>query len=422
MNVSKVISRIKGVFRKTSSDEDSRCKIQQSTFITALVCSFPSQEGRTKSLGGLRRAVGEFTNILLSRGSFWERMASKRLSKDLFKCLNSLIDEVRVGLGVGTGIVEAIGVSKILALDSTSFSLNEGASEEYPAPRNNVVPAAMKIHLLYDLFGGNGKWYEMTPATTHDRKGFPPLEILKGVLIIFDLAYWDYQLLKDMFDQGVKFLSRVKCNSKIRVVDVITGASPTCIGFDLHSGRFDKFRGDIMELIGEFIIPSNKEAFQTRIIGFWNPNDHSYHWYATNLEIASGVIYSLYRLRWQLELVWKSWKSIFHLDEITSANPNVILNLALIGMVTGLLAGTISVAVVNDSPTEKQAAFSVQRAAGFLLRIARELHNHIVATIRSGKGKLMNMIRLFREELFDPNYKRRPTSIGQVYFGICQQE
>lgn len=422
MNVNKVISRIKGVFRKTSPDKDSRCKIQQSTFITALVCSFPSQESRTKSLGGLRRAVGEFTNILLSRGSFWERMASKRLSKDLFKLLNSLIDEVRVGLGVGADIVEAIGVSKIVALDSSSFSLNEGASEEYPAPRKNVIPAAMKIHLLYDLFGGIGEWFQMTPATTHDRKGFPPLDILKGALIIFDLAYWDYQLLKDMLESGVKFLSRVKSNSKIRVVDVITGASPTCIGFDLHSGRLDKFRGNIMEIIGEFIIPSDKESFQTRIIGFWNPNDHSYHWYATNLEIASDVIYSLYRLRWQLELVWKSWKSIFRLDEITSANSTVILNLALIGMSAGLLAGTISVAVMNESPTEKQAAFSVQRASGFLLRIARELHNHIVAAIRSGKEKLMNKIRLFQKELFDPNYKRRPTSIGQVHFWICQQD
>jgi hypothetical protein len=349
-------------------------------------------------------------------------MASKRLAKHLLTLLSSLIGELRVGLDIGTEIIQSLGVTRIVIHDSSSFTLPDAASEEFPAPRNNVIPAAMKVHLLFDLFRGTQQWFDITPATTHDRKGFPPLELLKGALIIFDLGYWDFQLLKDMISMGIIFLSRIKSNARVKVVDVVSAASRSCIGFDLHSGRLDAFRGEIVELIGEFIIPKSREIFQTRIIGFWCPDDHSYHWYATNLKVSAIFIYPLYRLRWQLELLWKSWKSIFHLDEITSADRSIILNLALAGMCAGLIAGAISVAVVNDAPQEKQAAFSIQRAASFLLRIARELYVHIMTPIRSGKAKLMDMISIFKGELIDPNYKNRISSLNRVYLEIRRQE
>lgn len=205
--------------------------------------------------------------------------------------------ELRVELDIGIEMLQSLGVTRLLIHDSSSFTLPDAASVEFPAPRNNVIPAAMKIHLLFDLLWGTHQWFDITPAITHDRKGFPPLELLKGALIIFDLGYWDFQLLKDMISLGVLFLSRVKSNARIKIVNVVSGASRTCIGFDLHSGRLDGFRGEIVELIGEFIVPKIREVFQTRIIGFWCSDNHAYHWYATNLTVSSVVIYPLYRLR-----------------------------------------------------------------------------------------------------------------------------
>jgi len=415
VELSKVISTIKGIFRTKFPEDDDRCKIQQPNLIAALVCGITSQDGRTKSLSGLRKAVGELSGCLLSRGGFWERIASKRLTKHLLQLLNCLIGQVQSKLDVSTDILKSLGVSGIALHDSSSFTLPEGASEEFPGPRNNVIPAAVKVHLLFDLFRGTSRWFEITPATTHDRKCFPSLELLRGVLTIFDLGYWDHQLLKDMIDSGAYFLSRIKSNAKVRVVDVVDGASKTCIGFDLHSGRLDSFRGEIIELIGELIIPRTKKSFRVRVIGFWCYEDHSYHWYATNLKVASILVYPLYRLRWQLELLWKSWKSTIHLDEITSSNRQIIFNLLLVGMCASLIAGAISVSVANQMPSEKQVAFSLQRVMSFLLRISRELFNHIMMPLRSGKEKLSRVIEIFSGELIDPNYKIRVSSLNRVH-------
>ena len=415
MELSSVLSRIKGCFEKLGKKVDGRANVQSMDFIAALICKYGEKDARIRSLSCLRKTVMALTGIKFTRGGFWERMATKKLTRQLQLLLVSLMTEICLQLDIGKTILKSLGVSKIFLLDSSSSTLPEGASDEFPAPRSNVIPAAIKVHGLLDLFGGLLRWFDLTPATTHDRKGFPPLDLLIGTLIIFDLGYWDYQLLKDMMDIGVFFLSRVKINSKIEIVRVVSGVSKTCIGLDLHCGRLASFRGETVEVIGKFIISKTKSTFESRIIGFWNPNDSQYYWYVTNLKIASDIVYPLYRLRWQLELLWKSWKSCLRLDEIPSANRNIIINLILAGMCASMISGAVSIAVLNEDKKEIQSANSVQRAATIFCRIGAQMFNFVSEVTRGAKKKLIDTIVLFKNELFDPNYNKRESSLRRVY-------
>lgn len=420
MDLSNVLSQIKACFLNFGTKEDKRAKIQASDFLGALICGFGKKDARVRSLNTLRKSVMELTGKILSRGSFWERMATKKLTKQLQLLLSSFMSELCVKLKIGQTILDLLSVTKIFLLDSSSITLPPEAKGDFPAPRSNVIPAAIKVHALWDLFGGIVKWFNLTPATTHDRKGFPPLDMLVGALIIFDLGYWDYQLLKNMKDLGIFFLSRVKTTAKIKIVNVVSGVSRTCIGFDLHSQRLMGFRGNIVEVIGQFIIQKTGETFESRVIGFWNPNDTEYYWYVTNLKVSSILIYPLYRLRWQLELLWKSWKGCLVMDEITSANRNIILNLTLTGMCSSMISGAISISVLNNESEEIQSANSVQRAASIFVRIGAKLFHFISGKIRGSKEKLMETIDLFKNEFFDPNYNKRVGSLKRVFLGVVE--
>jgi putative transposase len=422
METTKVISKITAIFNEILPAQDRRCKIQPVHFIAALICGFATTDGRVKCMSALRKTVVDFTQEKLARSTFWGRMSTKKMTHLLRALLSALISEICVQLQVGQSLLSALNISKILLLDSSSLTLPDGASADFPAPRNNVVPAAAKVHVLHDLFGGIAKWFSITPATTHDRREFPPLSLLKGSLIIFDLGYWDFQLLNDMILGGIHFLSRVKSNSRVEIIDVIRGVSRTCIGFDLHSGRFDSFRGEVVEVIGKFIISKTKIEFESRIIGFWSTTDSSYHWYVTNLKSSSDIIYPLYRLRWQLELVFKAWKSVLHLDEIISENKNIIINFTLIGMCAALISKSLSISVINEEVKEKQAAFSVQRAVSFLIRIGHSLFLNIKRKVRWAKKLILEQISLFKEELYDPNYKSRINSLHHACLGSVKME
>ena len=73
----------------------------------------------------------------------------------------------------------------------------------------------------------------------------------------------------------------------------------------------------------------NPKKFIFRLIGFWNPANKCYHWYVTNLSVPAKLIYPLYRLRWQCELLFKAAKSSLNLSDISSSDVNIIQSLVL---------------------------------------------------------------------------------------------
>lgn len=123
----------------------------------------------------------------------------------------------------------------------------------------------------------------------------------------------------------VFFLSRVKSNAVIRIKEVIQGLGKRVIGQSLLAPDVSRKKGNIIEVIVEKIHQDN--TLRYRVIGFWNPVEKDYHWYLTNLTAAAYLIYPLYRLRWQIELIFKACKNSLNANEITSANDNIIENL-----------------------------------------------------------------------------------------------
>lgn len=394
---------------------DPRATTTPFHFVTALIFSLVNDRGQ-KTLASLRRSIIGHTNTQMSRGTFWERMATKRLVDILTFLVTTLMARFAIQVGVAIPLLEQLGVTAIYLLDSSSVSLPEGAAKNYPAPRKNVVPASVKWHFLFNVLDGNMSWFDITPATTHDRKGFPPLEtLIKGTLIIFDLGYWDYLLLKDLMDRGVFFLCRVKSNSRIRIVQVISGLPKVDYKnrFILQC-RLPHKKSKIIEVLGE-LQHKGQAILQTRVIGFWNPAEKAYHWYITSLPEAAHLMYPLYRLRWQIELAFKTCKSCFSLADITTANKKIIQSLMLIGMIVSLVSAVLGTAIAEELPDEKKRAKSLQRAGMILVRISQLLIHYIFENSKETLDALLNKIQLYKHELFDPNYRSRPTSLERVW-------
>jgi len=420
VETNKIISQIKAIFQNILPKYDKRCKIQPIEFITALVCSLSDREGRVTSVSSLRHSVMSITGQTLSRGTFWERVATKKIVSLLLELLQSLMTQLCAQMDISHEILRLLKVKNIFLVDSSSFSLKKGAKDVFPGPRNNVIPASAKVHGLYNLFKGSIQWFKITPATVHDRKGFPPLEPLGGSLVIFDLGYWDYQLLQDMISTGVFFLSRVKCNAAIKIIEVVEGISSSCIGLNHNCDRLASFRGNIVEFNGELKIQKTGRKFTSRVIGFWSTEDCKYHWYITNLKVSSSLMYNLYRLRWQLEILWKSWKSFLKIDEITTSDKNVIQCIILAGMCASLISGTVGIAVTNEGDHKKKDSFSIQNSSKMFIKISRYFYNLICTQLRGTKNRLLKSIKIFAKDMHDPNYRTRKNAIGELLSQMAQ--
>lgn len=396
---------------KELPQSDTRANIGPKIFITSLILTFLRDRGQ-QTIASLRRNVIKETKTTISRSSFWERLATKRLLKLLNLLVTLLMQRMIISQSTITeAILTHLGVTGILLLDSVSTSLPTNAKDKFPGSRKNVAPAVIKWHLCIDLLSGLVNWFALTPGKTHDRKKVPLIETIKGKLIIYDLGYYDYGLMY-VISQVAYFLSRVKSNADIKIIKVITGIPKKYIGHKLSSLKHSKPK-KIIEVLGE-VVCSDGLLFQARVVGFWNPIDKAYHYYITNLKVAAILIYPLYRLRWQIELIFKASKTSFALKDMPSSNENIIQSMVLLTITASLIAYPLAKSEMTNLEDEKQMHFSYQRAATFLIQISGELIDFILNRCRKTVEALQDVIKLFVNELFDPNYKNRESSLRRV--------
>ena len=362
-------------------------------------------------LESIRRNMKEQLNLHISRSAFWERLATQRLKKFLQTLLGSLMTRLTfVNLG-NKEWIEQLGITKLWVIDSCSFSLWDGAKDNYPGTRTK---AGIKWHACVNLINGALVWSELTPTSTHDRVCFPDVNKISGGLIIFDLGYWDFSLLWDIQAIGGFFLSRIKSKTVILVKEVIEGMSAKkYIGKSLLSIKHHRKKGNIIEAIVEKACGKNK-ILTCRAIGFWNPTEKKYHWYLTNLKVNAAVIYPLYRFRWQIELIFKSCKQSLNASRLTSNDPNIIESLLLATIIAKLVSQTILHIAIPFLNIKKRFAISYQR----ITKIAAQLYAHFINLILKEDDSylkiLINKIQLFVNEVFDPNYKHRKTTLAQI--------
>ena len=413
MHLKTFLDQLKNRFSDISN-EDPRATVGTRDLVATLVFCFSRERGNFRTLDCIRKFVGATLDVSISRGSFWERLATVKLQRILEKLIASMVKKFACKLSITSQLLKVLNVSGILLLDSSSSSLPKSAKKNFPAPRNNVAPAAIKLHLCFDLFLGSIDWFKLTPATTHDRKGFPPLKSLIGKLIIFDLGYWDYQLMADIIKIGGFFLSRVKNKANIKIIEVISGLPKTKFeGWGLFDRKLPDKKSKIVEVIGQFSLNYNP-LFTARIIGFWNPISQQYHWYTTNLLAPAHLIYPLYRLRWQIELVFKSFKSCLRLADLPTANPKIIHVLIYTALIATIIAHPIANILAIEFKKEKQMTPSFQRAGMLIVLCATDFIRFLTTNSANGANALIDKLTIQKNEIFDPNWKRRQTSLAHA--------
>lgn len=396
-------------FKAVIPKQDQRTNIPHLEFICGLVFCFCG-DSKTFSLEAIRRFMKTTFNKEISRSAFRERLSRNRLKNILKKLIAQLVVDLSSNALFGAKMLLQLGVSAIWLIDSSSITLWDGGKEDFPGTRTN---AGIKWHACFDLLSGAMTWFDTSPTSVNDRKRFPDIRSLVGKLIIFDLGYWDYGLLISIDIAKGFFLSRVKKNSAIVIKDVIGGISRSHIGKKLSRLSFNRKAGEIVELLVDITSKGVEKEF--RVIGFWNKKEKKYHWYVTNLKVSATVIYPLYKIRWQLELIFKGCKRSLNLDEkLKSNNSNIIESLVLTTIIASLASSVVLNIGREELDVERKAAVSFQRVYMVTALLARHFIDFLVRSSRNYLDILDDNIKLLSTEIFEKNFKKRPTTMDQL--------
>jgi IS4 transposase len=98
---------------------------------------------------------------------------------------------------------------------------------------------------------------------------------------------------------------------------------------------------------------TTKTARTFRMVLVLDEETGEYHSYLTNIPVSvltGEDIASLYSARWEIELVFKELKNEYRLDEIQSANPNVVKCLIWVSILTFICSREILRLAKNHDP------------------------------------------------------------------------
>ncbi|MHC1725902.1 MAG: IS4 family transposase [Syntrophobacteraceae bacterium] len=222
---------------------------------------------------------------------------------------------------------------RVLIQDSTVVSLPVHLASYFPGPANHTRRklAALRIQTYYDLRGENFPYFEVSGFRRIDQAAAGDILSIAtpGDLVLRDMGYFKIPILKNLLDCGIHFLSRLPY--KVSILDPTTLKPIDLLSELKRKGRFDqtvligaehRFSVRLIALpLPEQVVNERRRKAKKNRDTSRNPSKRHLEMLAWNIFVTSvsDSIWScedvekVYRVRWRIELIFKSWKSHFHL-------------------------------------------------------------------------------------------------------------
>lgn len=250
----------------------------------------------------------------------------------------------------------------ILLQDGSSFALKDSLSDYWPGRFTKVSPAAVELHVTMSVFEDNPLTVTLAADKEAERQFAPQPEELRGVLILEDRGYQDRDFFRETSKAGGSFIVRGTKSIKPKILKAyVSGRRVRGLeGRKLDPKRLPRATVDMDIEWGR-----GEKVYRGRLIAIYKlgkRNRKTYTFLHTNLarkEFNAKEIGILYRLRWQVELLFKEWKSHANLHRFDTSNPHIAEGLIW----ASLLAATLKRSIAHAAGFAHDVEISTQRAA-----------------------------------------------------------
>lgn len=304
-------------------------KFSPNAFLDTLL--YCASQTETCSLGQTSTRVQDYNRVSISKQGIDSRFNEKSVDfvKIIFKeCLENEFHNV-----IAPDFFKAF--SRVLIKDATRFIIPNKLAAFYRGMgnHNEKCKAGVSIQYEYDIKNGRTTALEITDATRCDLRDAKETrcDVLPGDLIIRDLGYFSLSILAEFKRNNAFFLSRL--NVKCHVFEDEKG-SP--ISFkEMHKYMIK----NKIPLLEKYVFAGMKEKLPVRMVvqlvpdevyqkrirkiekqnkidGHNTSDDYKarcrLNIFITNVEpkdLANEDVYAAYKIRWQIELMFKHWKS-----------------------------------------------------------------------------------------------------------------
>jgi len=289
--------------------------LQMPPLVWSLVFGFTT--GESRSLADFRRSYNSTADDPLCPSGFYQR-----LTPTLAEYLRDLVEH---GLDRFRDIMTA---------DGTVLRVHEFLADEYEGRKEEQAGA--RLHLLHNVTEQTIEDYSITDEKAHDSTQFDTGPWLEDRLVLFDQAYFKYRRFALIDENDGYFMSRLKPDANPEIVTELRewcGDTIPLEGKQIQDVVDDLYRKHIdVEVEArfqrrEYAGTQSWDSKRFRVVGVRDEDADDYHLYITNLpreEFLPEDLATIYRCRWEAELLFRELQTQYELDEFDTGKKHIV--------------------------------------------------------------------------------------------------
>ncbi len=293
---------------------------------------------------------------------FYKRLAHRALPHFLRRMVTEMMQRLTAQILRPDASSPLAQFTDIILQDGTSFHIKATTPRNVFGGLSGKEPA-VRLHASMSLFNDAVDRVVLTGNRVGETKRRVDPEYLTGKLYLADRAYASVDIFERLLKHNASFVIRLSKTFNPEVVaiydpkrgrlpmvrrryrrfnDFVAQLNPKCADLEVNMGTKDK------PLIMRVVVLPSKEDHGTRL--------------CTNLshtEFSAEQVGDVYRLRWQIELLFKEWKSFTNMHRFDTQNPHIIESLVWAALAAAIVVRCISA----EASKRSRVVLSTQTAA-----------------------------------------------------------
>ena len=317
---------------------------------------------------------------------------------------------------------------RVLLEDSTQCSLHEKLAATFKGSGGSASPSAVKIDLIYDVLHHSLLDMQLRDGTAADQGQALAIipHLRRDDLVLRDLGYLTLESLRQIEAQDAWYLSRLSKGVDV-YLEADAQASALVLVDHLERSYPDDSVIDLPVYLGHERVPSRLLAYrlpnpvvqerrrkaleEARKKGRELSQEYldwlSFGFYITNVSKQvwpPKVVGTVYRLRWQVELTFRNWKSLLKINVLKGTRPERIKCMIYGRLITIIMLAMISSYASWYAEDYLQRELSLPKLINWLKR-----KNRLVNAMHEGtlEALLRNLRRALPKLLCKQKRKRR---------------
>lgn len=301
--------------------------------ISMLFCSFAKCTSLREVSGAMLGLSGKTKHFQLNHIPKKSTLgdANQRRDAEVFgKVYNKLLSQY--GHVFSDSRVRDVINKQIEIFDSTTISLFKDILKCVGRnPIDGKKKGGIKVHTVINVDETVPKLVWFTEAAKNDHVLLEKLKLDSNIIYVFDKGYNDYKAFKKFCDNHTGFVTRIKDNAVYETIQ------SNAIDEHIHSGVLE-------DMIIEITVKEKdtESKLQLRKIRFYDRVLKREFEFLTNLfDMRPDLVSAIYKLRWQIELLFKQLKQNFPLKYFLGDNENAIKIQIYCALIANLLMTVI---------------------------------------------------------------------------------